>query len=159
MKTGTMYAESLTRATPLEDDALADVVKEYGFAFCCVLMSCTMHVALWTRLDIFMTCVVLAQYQNNPSHFHFAAIKQMVGYLRLHQFLWFMITVALSTMLVHLISKSIILIHSKLISPDRNLTMLPVFNSCTPDIRPIAILLHRCRHQILMRRFCTFHQI
>jgi hypothetical protein len=46
-------------------------------------MSC-MHLALWTRLDIFTTCVILSQYQNSPSHFHFAAIKQMVGYLHLH---------------------------------------------------------------------------
>jgi hypothetical protein len=29
-------------------------------------------------------CVVLAQYQNHPSHIHFTAVKQMVGYLRLH---------------------------------------------------------------------------
>jgi hypothetical protein len=43
-----------------------------------------MHLALWTRLDIFTTCVVLAQYQNDPSHIHFEAVKQMVGYLRLH---------------------------------------------------------------------------
>jgi hypothetical protein len=28
--------------------------------------------------------VVLAQYQNHPSHIHFAAIKTMVGYLCLH---------------------------------------------------------------------------
>jgi hypothetical protein len=43
-----------------------------------------MHLALWTRLDIFTTCVVLAQYQNHPSHIHFAAVKHMVGYLCLH---------------------------------------------------------------------------
>jgi hypothetical protein len=43
-----------------------------------------MHLALWTRLDIFPTCVILAQYQNFPSHIHFEAVKQLVGYLRLH---------------------------------------------------------------------------
>jgi hypothetical protein len=31
-----------------------------------------------------MACVILAQYQNEPSHIHFATIKQMVGYLCLH---------------------------------------------------------------------------
>jgi hypothetical protein len=83
MKTGTSYAESLARALPITDDELVKLVKVYGFEFCRVLMSC-MHIALWTRLDIFTTCVVLAQYQNSPSHIHFKALKQLVGYLRLH---------------------------------------------------------------------------
>jgi hypothetical protein len=83
MKTGTAYAESLARALPLDEDSMAKVKAEFGFEFRSVLMSC-MHLALWTRLDIFTTCVVLAQYQNDPSHIHFAAVKQMVGYLRLH---------------------------------------------------------------------------
>jgi hypothetical protein len=43
-----------------------------------------MHLALWTHLDIFTTCIILAQYQNKPLNIHFAAVKQMVGYLRLH---------------------------------------------------------------------------
>jgi hypothetical protein len=83
MKTGTAYAKSLARALPLDDVGIAQVKAEYGFEFRSTLMSC-MHLALWTRLDIFTTCVVLAQYQNDPSHIHFAAVKQMVGYLRLH---------------------------------------------------------------------------
>jgi hypothetical protein len=32
MKTGTMYAESLAQAIPIDDDALAAIVKEYGLA-------------------------------------------------------------------------------------------------------------------------------
>jgi hypothetical protein len=83
MKTGTAYAESLARALPIDAASLTQVEKVFGFEFRPILMSC-MHLALWTRLDIFPTCVVLAQYQNNPSHIHFAAVKQMVGYLRLH---------------------------------------------------------------------------
>jgi hypothetical protein len=83
MKTGTAYAESLARALPLDEAGMKQVKDEYGFEFRSTLMSC-MHLALWTRLDIFTTCVVLAQYQNEPSHIHFAAVKQMVGYLRLH---------------------------------------------------------------------------
>jgi hypothetical protein len=83
MKTGTAYAESLARALPLDPEASAKVVVEFGFEFRSILMSC-MHLALWTRLDIFTTCVQLAQYQNHPSHIHFAAVKQMVGYIRLH---------------------------------------------------------------------------
>jgi hypothetical protein len=43
-----------------------------------------MHLALWTRLDILPACVVLVQYQNHPVLIHFAAVKQIVGYLRLH---------------------------------------------------------------------------
>jgi hypothetical protein len=31
MKTGTMYAGSLAQAIPIDDDALAAIVKEYGF--------------------------------------------------------------------------------------------------------------------------------
>jgi hypothetical protein len=62
---------------------MAKAKAEYGFEFCSILMSC-MHLALWTRLDIFTTCVVLAQYQNDPSHIHFDAVKQMVGHLQLH---------------------------------------------------------------------------
>jgi hypothetical protein len=65
MKTGTAYAESLTRALPLDADGMQQVKEQFGFEFCSVLMSC-MHLALWTRLDIFTTCVVLAQYQNEP---------------------------------------------------------------------------------------------
>jgi hypothetical protein len=42
-----------------------------------------MHLALWMHLDIFSTCLILAQNQNDPSHIHFAAVKQMVGYLQL----------------------------------------------------------------------------
>jgi hypothetical protein len=83
MKTGTAYAESLARALPLDATGMTQVKEQYGFEFRSVLMSC-MHLALWTRLDIFTTCVVLAQYQNDPSHIHFEAVKQMVGYLRLH---------------------------------------------------------------------------
>jgi hypothetical protein len=83
MKTGTAYAESLARALPLDEAGTKQVVVEFGFEFRHILMSC-MHLALWTRLDLFPTCVVLAQYQNHPSHIHFAAVKQLVGYLRLH---------------------------------------------------------------------------
>jgi hypothetical protein len=83
MKTGTAYAESLARALPLDPAGVAQVKAEFGFEFRSVLMSC-MHLALWTRLDIFTICVVLAQYQNDSSHIHFAAVKQMVGYLHLH---------------------------------------------------------------------------
>ena len=43
-----------------------------------------MHVALWTRLDILPTCVALAQYQMHTAPIHFAAIKYLVGYMRLH---------------------------------------------------------------------------
>jgi hypothetical protein len=74
MKTGTAY---------LDEAGMKEVKDEYGFKFGSTLMSC-MHLALWTQLDIFTTCVVLAQYQNEPSHIHFAAVKQMVGYLQLH---------------------------------------------------------------------------
>jgi hypothetical protein len=83
MKTGTAYAESLAQALPLDPAGAAKVIAEFGFEFRSILMSC-MHLALWTRLDLFTTCVQLAQYQNHPSHIHFAAVKQMVGYLRLH---------------------------------------------------------------------------
>jgi hypothetical protein len=78
MKTGMTYAESLARAIPITDDKLLKLVKVYS-----ILMSC-MHIALWTRLDIFTTCVVLVQYQNSPSNIHFEVPKQMVGYHCLH---------------------------------------------------------------------------
>jgi hypothetical protein len=59
--TGNMYAALLLAcAIPIDDNALAQVVKEHGFKFCSILMSC-MHLTLWTRLDLFTTCAVLAQ--------------------------------------------------------------------------------------------------
>jgi hypothetical protein len=83
MKTGTTYAESLAYALPLDEAGMKEVKATFGFEFRPTLMSC-MHFALLTQLDIFTTWVVLTQYQNEPSHIHFAAVKQMVGYLRLH---------------------------------------------------------------------------
>jgi hypothetical protein len=38
--------------------------------------------AIWTRLDILLACVVLAQYQSNTGHEHFEALKHLIGYLR-----------------------------------------------------------------------------
>ena len=83
MKSGTAYAESLARADPLDPKGLKQAAIEFGFEFRSVLCSC-MHLALWTRLDILPSCVVLAQYQTHTAHLHFAALKHLVGYLRLN---------------------------------------------------------------------------
>jgi hypothetical protein len=64
---------ALARALLLDEAGIAQVKAEFGFKFWSTLMSC-MHLALWTRLDIFTACVVLAQYQNKLSHINFAAV-------------------------------------------------------------------------------------
>ena len=83
MKSGTAYAESLARADPLDPKGLKQATIEFGFEFRSVLCSC-MHLALWTRLDLLTSCVVLAQYQTHTAHVHFAALKHLIGYLRLN---------------------------------------------------------------------------
>jgi hypothetical protein len=40
------------------------------------------HLAIWTRLDILLVCVCLAQFQTNTSHEHLEALKHLIGYLR-----------------------------------------------------------------------------
>jgi hypothetical protein len=84
MKTGTAYTESLAHALSLDAASMKQVKDKFGFEFHSTLIMSCMYLALWTRLDIFTTCVFLVQYQNEPSHIHFSAVKQMVGYLRLH---------------------------------------------------------------------------
>jgi hypothetical protein len=37
---------------------------------------------IWTRLDILLTCVVLAQFQTSTGVEHYEALKHLVGYLR-----------------------------------------------------------------------------
>jgi hypothetical protein len=83
MRTGTAYSESLARAIPLDECDLKATETEFGFKYRTILQGC-MHIALWTRLDILPTCVALAQYQMHTSPIHFAAMKHLVGYLRLH---------------------------------------------------------------------------
>ena len=83
MRTGTAYSESLARAIPIDDRDLKSVESDFGFKYRTILQGC-MHIALWTRLDILPTCVALAQYQMHTAPIHFAAIKHLVGYLRLH---------------------------------------------------------------------------
>jgi hypothetical protein len=83
MKSGTAYAESLARADPLYSKGLKQATIEFGFESRSVLCSC-MHLALWSRLDLLPSCVVLAQYQTHTAHLHFAALKHLIGYLRLN---------------------------------------------------------------------------
>ncbi len=83
MRTGTAYSESLARAIPLDDKDLKLTEQEFGFKYRTILQGC-MHIALWTRLDILPTCVALAQYQMHTAPIHFAAMKHLVGYMRLH---------------------------------------------------------------------------
>jgi hypothetical protein len=84
MRTGTAYSESLARAVPLDDQELkATGEHEFGFKYGTILQGC-MYIALWTRLDILPTYVTLPQYQMHTAPIHFAAMKHLVGYLRLH---------------------------------------------------------------------------
>mgnify|MGYP000361726594 CR=1 FL=1 len=83
MRPGTAYSESLARAIPLDERELKATENEFGFKYRTILQGC-MHIALWTRLDILPTCVALAQYQMHTAPVHFAAMKHLVGYLRLH---------------------------------------------------------------------------
>jgi hypothetical protein len=62
MKIGTAYVESLAHTLPLDTAILAQVKAKYVFKFHPILISC-MHLALWTQLDVFTLCVILAQYQ------------------------------------------------------------------------------------------------
>jgi hypothetical protein len=84
MRTGTAYSESLARAIPHNERDLKATKTEFGFKYCTILQGC-MHIALlWTGLNILPTCVALAQYQMHTAPIHFAAMKHLVGYLRLH---------------------------------------------------------------------------
>jgi hypothetical protein len=85
MLSGTENANELAACTPLTPTELqiAQTGETYGFVFRHVLGGC-MHYALWTRLDILMACLVLAQCQAAPGALHFCALKHLVGYLQLH---------------------------------------------------------------------------
>jgi hypothetical protein len=81
MKAGSKYAEMLARSPPLSDDALATIEVPFGFKYRSVLGACV-HLAIWTRLDILLTCILLAQFQTSTGVEHFEALKHLVGYLR-----------------------------------------------------------------------------
>jgi hypothetical protein len=71
---GTEHAIELavrTLFTPTEL-RIAQVGETYGFFFCHVLVGGCKHCALWTRLDILMACLVLAQYQADLVLYTFA---------------------------------------------------------------------------------------
>jgi hypothetical protein len=53
----------------------------FGFKYRSVLGACV-HLAIWTRLDILLACVVLAQFQTNTGLEHFEALKHLIGYFR-----------------------------------------------------------------------------
>jgi hypothetical protein len=81
MKAGTKYAELLARSPPLSDESLLATEESFGFKYRSVLGTCV-HIAIWTRLDILLACVVLAQFQTSTGIEHFEALKHLVGYLR-----------------------------------------------------------------------------
>jgi hypothetical protein len=81
MKAGSTYAELLARSPPLSDADLASTEVYFGFKYRSILGACV-HLAIWTRLDILLACVVLAQFQTSTGVAHFEALKHMVGYLR-----------------------------------------------------------------------------
>jgi hypothetical protein len=71
MIAGTKHANDLAACTPYTSTELAIAQKQmFAFGYRHVLGGC-MHCALWTRLDIFMACLVLAQYQASPGSLHF----------------------------------------------------------------------------------------
>jgi hypothetical protein len=76
MKAGSKYAEMLARSPPL----IATEIS-FGFIYRSVLGACV-HLAIWTRLDILLACVVLAQFQTSTGVEHYEALKHLVGYLR-----------------------------------------------------------------------------
>jgi hypothetical protein len=78
--TGTKYAELLARSTPLSDENLLAMEEPFGFKYRFVLGAC-IHIAIRTRLDILLACVVLAQIQTSTGIEHVEALKHLVGYL------------------------------------------------------------------------------
>jgi hypothetical protein len=84
MIAGTAHAEDLARCSPYSADELQMAqTSTFGFGFRTILCG-SMHIALWTRLDILPACIFLAQYQSAPGVAHFQAVKRLTGYLRLH---------------------------------------------------------------------------
>jgi hypothetical protein len=81
MKAGTKYAELLARSAPLSDYNLLATEESFGFKYRSVLGACV-HIATWTRLEILLACVALAQFQISTGIDHFEALKHLVGYLR-----------------------------------------------------------------------------
>jgi hypothetical protein len=81
MKAGSKYVELLVRSPPLSDADLLAKESSVGFKYRSVLGACV-HLAIWTRLDILLGCVCLAQFQTNTGHAHFEALKHLIGYLR-----------------------------------------------------------------------------
>jgi hypothetical protein len=81
MKDGSKYAEMLARSPPLSDEALIATEHYFGFKYRSVLGACV-HLVIWTRLDILLACVVLAQFQTSTGVEHYEALKHLVGYLR-----------------------------------------------------------------------------
>jgi hypothetical protein len=81
MKAGSKYAEMLARSPPLSDDDLINTEDSFGFKYISVLGACV-HLAIWTRLDIVLACVVLAQFQTNTGIKYYEALKHLIGYLR-----------------------------------------------------------------------------
>jgi hypothetical protein len=82
MKAGTKYAgELLACSPPLSDDNLLATEESFGFKYRSVLGACV-HIAIWTRLDILLACVTLAQFQTSTGIEHFEALKHLVGYLQ-----------------------------------------------------------------------------
>jgi hypothetical protein len=91
MKPGTAYAESLAHALPLDEAGMAQVKAEFGFEFCSTHSPHELYasgsldaIGIIYYMELFTTWLVLAQYQNEPSHIDFAAVKKVVGYLHLH---------------------------------------------------------------------------
>jgi hypothetical protein len=81
MKAGSKHAEMLARSPPLSDDALIAAETSFGFKYRSTLGACV-HLAIWTRLDILLICVVLVQFQTSTGIEHFEALKHLIGYLR-----------------------------------------------------------------------------
>jgi hypothetical protein len=71
----------LARSPPLSDESLLATEKSFGSKYISVLGACV-HITIWTRLDILLACVVLAQFQTSTGIEHFEALKHLVGYLR-----------------------------------------------------------------------------
>jgi hypothetical protein len=81
MKAGSKHAEMLARSPPLSDVILAAVEVSFGFKYRSVIGACV-HLTIWTRVDILLACVILAQFQTSTGIEHFKASKYFIGYLR-----------------------------------------------------------------------------
>ena len=73
----------MDESVPLDTVELKAIKLCFGFKYRS-LLCCSMHLSLWTCLDISPSCIHLAPYQSAPGSAHFVAFNWLLFYIREH---------------------------------------------------------------------------